>query len=101
MITKITKAMQFDRSFIIAAVSCSAIDVVREHYKNWLDDNGYIPFYEMVVEIVDEIMFSKGSEYLKYMKDKDKTDWFGRHHDTCFDWYFMEEGRKLIHRNLK
>ncbi len=98
---KITKKMQYDRAIIIAAVSCSALDVVKEHYADWLDNNGYYPFYEMIIEIVDELMFTKGSEYLKFANAKDQTDWFIDKHDTCFDWYFMEEGRKLIHRNLK
>ena len=98
---KITKKMQYDRSFIIAAVSCSAIDVVRKHYESWLDNNGYLPFYEMVIEIVDELMFTEGCEYLKFIKAKDKTDWFINNHDTCFDWYYMEQAEKLIHRNLK
>jgi len=98
---EITKKMQYERSFIIAAVSCSAIDLVRKHYQSYLDNNGYIPFYEMVIEIVDELMFTEGSEYLKFMNAKDKSDWFVINHNTCFDWYFMDEANKLIHRNLK
>jgi len=100
-IEKFTKQMLYDRSLIIAAVSCSAIEVVKEHYENWLDNNGYIPFYEMVIEVVDELMFTKGSEYLKYTKAKHKEDWFLDKHDNCMDWYFMGEATKLFHRNLK
>ena len=54
-----------------------------------------------VIEIVDELMFTEGCEYLKFIKAKDKTDWFINNHDTCFDWYYMEQAEKLIHRNLK
>lgn len=101
LIEKITKRMQSDRALVIAIVSCNAVEVIREHYQGYLDNNGYIPYYEMVLEIVDEIMFTEGSEYLKYYKAKDKSDWFHIHHNTMFDWYFIAEAEKLIHRDLE
>lgn len=95
----ITKAMQADRAFIIAAVACSTLDVVKEHYQGWLDNNGYIPFYEMVIEIVDELMFTEGSKYLEYANAEDQMGWWDNV-DSFMDWYHMQEAEKLIHRNL-
>jgi hypothetical protein len=98
---KISKAMFADRAFIIAVVSCNSIIIVRDKYQKFLDSEGYAPFYEMVLEIVDELMFTKGSEYLKYARAKNKEDWFSNHHDTFMDWYFIQESEKLLHRELK
>ena len=93
----VPEGSEYDRAFIIAAVSCSAIDVVRQHYEQWLDNNGYIPFYEMVIEIVDEIMFTEGSKYLEWCVAEDKNDWWDTNTDSMFDWYHMAEAEKLIH----
>lgn len=101
LIEKITKRMQSDRAFIIAVVSCNAINLVKQRYLSYIENEGYIPYYEMVLEIVDEIMFTKGSEYLKYYRAKDQCDWFTIHHNTCMDWYFIAEAEKLIDRNLE
>ena len=59
-----------------------------------------MPYYEMVIEIVDEMMFTDNSEYLKYAYAEDKTDWFHRNHDDCFDWYFIGESEKLLPKYL-
>ena len=63
---KITEKMQDDRAFIIAAVSCDLIEVIKKDHEDWLDNGGYQPYYDLVVELTDHMLFTEGSVYLKF-----------------------------------
>jgi hypothetical protein len=98
---KITEKMQADRAFIAAAVSCDLIEVIKEKHEDWLDNGGYQPYYDLVVELTDHMLFSKGSMYLKYLKEKETRDVdFSTIADDCFDWFHMRLARELVTEEL-
>jgi hypothetical protein len=101
--TILTTEMQADRSIIIAAVSHIIYPIIRKQYFPWLDNNGHYAYYDLVVEIVDEMMFEAGSLYLAFMEKKqrgDQTD-FNEFSGDCFDWYYMGKSEKMLPERLK
>ncbi len=98
----ITEEMQTDRAFIIAAVSCDLIQLIRKEHKNWLNDHGYQPYYDLVVELVDYMMFTENSMYLKFLQKKENNNniEFSTLTDDCFDWFYMKLANKLVTTEL-
>lgn len=87
-------AIFFLRTAMTATLTISAT----EHYQDWLDDNGWAEFYEIVMEICDGVLLSDNSVFLTHIKllindDKRAEDYFHRNYDTCYDWYFMDLAR--------
>jgi len=103
MLTELTKVMQYDRALIISAITQECLDLVRKEYADWLDNNGYYPFYEMMVEITDEVLFADGSDYRKAhaMGVENIGEYYQTEVKRCFDWHCMELGAKLIREKLK
>ena len=99
---KITEKMQDDRAFIIAAVSCDLIEVIKKDHEDWLDNGGYQPYYDLVVELTDHMLFTEGSVYLKFLKKQKKDEGLCFHgfSGNCFDWFHMELARTLVTEEL-
>jgi hypothetical protein len=98
----ITEEMQNDRAFIIAAVSCDLIGLIKEKHEDWLDSGGYQPYYDLVVELTDYMLFDENSYYLEFMKLKEKDEklCFNSFSSNCFDWYHMTLARQLVTEEL-
>jgi hypothetical protein len=90
-----------DRGVIIAAVSEELYTIIKEEHKDWLEDSGHYAFYDLVVAIVDEMMFSKGSMYQRFISKKgvDSSDWYS-FAGECFDWFHMGLSRTMITKEL-
>jgi len=91
-----------DRGVLIAAVSEDLYTLIKEEHESWLDESGHYSFYDLVVAIVDEMMFSEGSAYQRFMKAKanDKNADFHDMTDDCFDWYHMALARTMVTKEL-
>ena len=91
-----------DRGVIIAAVSVELYSLIKEEYDDWLDENGHYAFYDLVVTIVDELLFAEGSMYQRFMKERknnSKIDFYN-FSGNCFDWYHMGTARKMVTKEL-
>lgn len=93
---------QNDRAFIISAVTTELHNMAYlEYFDAWETNGGMQWFFDECVEITDKIMFSEGSQYLKWLdhwkstdNDKDVEGFSEFTNETCFDWYHMNEARK-------
>jgi hypothetical protein len=72
-----------DKMFILSAVTLELFDVAKKK-DDYLDQYGMQHFYDMCIDIVEEML--DGEEYKKFLVDK---DYFNTNHGTCFDWYYM------------
>jgi len=99
---EITERMWADRAFIIAAVSCDLIDFIKENHEDWIDDHGYQAYYDLVIEVTDQILFTEDSKYLEFMKlkEKDENLCFTKFADDCFDWFHMRLAREIVTKEL-
>lgn len=90
--------------FLRTAMICEMSRLIETTYKDFVDNNGYAEFYEMAMQICDEVLLTNESEYMKYIVlyfngDAD-GDYFLNKFDTCTDWYFMDLASKLLKSNL-
>lgn len=93
-----------DKDFIISAVTSECYNIIRFKYGSWMDQNGSAGAYILITEIVDNIMFSNDSLYLRTLVKTNGFEeiGFGEATDTdCFDWYFMTECSKELENRLK
>lgn len=99
---EITERMQEDKNFIVAAVSCDLITLIKEKHEDWLDNSGYQAYYDLVIELVDYMMFTEGSMYLNFMqkKEEDNNLEFSKLANDCFDWFYMKLAEKLVTKEL-
>lgn len=91
-----------DRGVIIAAVSEDLYTLIKEEHEDWLDESGHYAFYDLVVAIVDEMLFAEGSTYQRFMKarkNNSKLDWH-EFSGECFDWFHMGLARKMVTKEL-
>lgn len=98
----ITKEMQDDRAFISAAVSCELIDLIKKEHEEWLDNGGFQSYYDLVVKIVDYMMFTEGSMYLNFLhkkEDNNKVE-FSKLANDCFDWFHIKLAKALVTKEL-
>lgn len=98
---KLRDNMFFLRTAMTATLTISAT----ENYEDWLDDNGWAEFYEMVMQICDEILLSDNSVFLTYIKlsisgDDEAEDYFDTNYGTCYDWYFMDLAREVLYKRV-
>lgn len=100
---EVQEQIQKDLQFIISAVTSELHDMAYLNYFNtWENSGGMGWFFDECVEITHEIMLKEGSQYLKWLEHWKVTD--GNNWDsfsevtgeTCFDWYHMDEARKLF-----
>lgn len=78
-----------DKMFILSAVTLELFGVARKK-DDYLDQYGMQHFYDMCVNIVEEML--DGVEYKKFLIDKHHF----HTHGTCFDWHYMTESRKMF-----
>jgi len=104
-----TQLAEFNRNgrFLEVAMYTEMIRLADLEYAPFIDGNGHPIFYELAMEIVDEILYSDNSEFLKYWKlhiatnGKATDNYFHYMFDTCMDWYFMTEATKELKIQLK
>lgn len=72
-----------DRGFLIAAVSLNlkqCIDIMSpDYFDNW----GYAHYYDLVVDIVDEMM--SGDDYIKFLHNIDHYEEMGTSIDIFYE----------------
>jgi hypothetical protein len=100
---EIQERIQEDLQFIISAVTTELHDMAYLKYFNaWENNGGMGWFFQECVDITHEIMLSEGSQYLKWLehwKTTEGNNWEAFSEftsETCFDWYHMNEARKLF-----
>ena len=84
--------------FLRTAMTSTLTLEATENHRDWLEDNGWAEFYEIVMEICDQVLLSNNSVFLTYIKllindDEKAEDYFHNNYDTCYDWYFMDLAR--------
>ena len=90
-----------DVEFIISAVTSELHNMAYlEYFDTWENNGGMGWFYTECVEITHKIMFTEGSQYLKWLdhwihNEDEYCEGFSEvTNETCFDWYHMDEARK-------
>lgn len=89
-----------DVEFIISAVTSELESLAYlEYFGTWENSGGMAWFFDECVEITHKIMFTEGSQYLKWLDHWIKNDGYSKGFsevtgETCFDWYHMNEARK-------
>jgi hypothetical protein len=98
---QIEEQKRIDVEFIISAVTSELHDLAYlEYFDTWENNGGMAWFFDECVEITHKIMFTEGSQYLKWfdhwIKNEEKfCEGFSEvTNETCFDWYHMNEARK-------
>jgi hypothetical protein len=92
--------------FLRTAMTCAMTIEAKKKYKNFIDANGWADFYEIVMEICDELLLSNYSVFLTYIKlyideDDQAINYFDENYQTSFDWYFMELARLELNKKIK
>lgn len=100
---EIEEQKQFDRAFITSAITTELHELAYLHYfREWENHGGMGWFFNMCVELTDEIMFTEGSAYLKWLdvwianEDKYCEGFSEVTGETCYDWYHMNEARRIF-----
>lgn len=94
--------VQRDREILISACTIDLYVEVQNRYFSWLDSNGHYAFYDLVVQILDDMLLTPDSIYLKYMSNPDRGDWsLESGTGECFDWYFMHQSLIKLDEYLK
>ncbi len=95
---KINKRKNSDILFLLSAITDELTPLVHLKYQQTLDENGGSAwFYEECLNITNEVMFSEGSVYNKYLEAWKVGEDFNFYEETndCYDWYHMNKARKL------
>lgn len=94
---------QKDVQFIISAVTSELYNLAyNEYFNTWENNGGMQWFFDECVNITNEIMFKEGSVYLKWLEywihneDKYSKCFSEVTGEDCFDWYHMNEARKVF-----
>lgn len=100
---EVQEQIQRDLEFIISAVTSELHDMAYLNYfDTWENNGGMGWFFDECVEITHKIMLTEGSPYLKWLdhwKGTEGNGWDSFSEvtgETCFDWYHMNEARKLF-----
>ena len=90
--------------FLRTAMICEMSRLIESTCKDFVDNNGYAEFYEMAMEICDEVLLSNESEYMKfivlYFKGEANGEYFQDNFNDCTDWYFMGLAREELKERL-
>ena len=100
---EIEEEKQRDRAFLISAITTELHQLAYiEYFNEWEGNGGMGWFFNMCVELTDEIMFTEGSAYLKWLdvwiaNEDEHCEGFSEvTGETCFDWYHMNEARRIF-----
>lgn len=89
----IQEKIKLDRDYIIVAVGIHISKVITNIHPNYLDQWGYMHMYDLVIDIVDEMMFSSSeTAYMKYLSDKE----YFQKMSTDLDWYHMDKSVTML-----
>jgi predicted alpha-1,6-mannanase (GH76 family) len=85
-----------DRGFLIAAVSLNLKQCIDIMSPDYFDTWGYAHYYDLVVDIVDEMM--SGTEYIKYLSNCNHF----HEMSTSIDTYYEDMARGMVtHDRIK
>ena len=92
--------------FLRTAMTCAMTIEATKLHQGFIDANGWADFYEVVMEICDEVLLSNDSVFLKYIKlyinkDERAENYFDNNYQTSYDWYFMELSRVELTNRIK
>ena len=92
--------------FIRTAMISYMTVILKEEYEDFVDTDGWIPCYELMMEIADKIIFKKNSEFIKYQslyafEPEKNVDYFHKNFNTCYDWYFMDLASKELKKQVE
>jgi hypothetical protein len=92
--------------FIRTVMTCTLTLEGTEKYSDHIDDFGWAEFYELIMEICDEVLLSNNSVFLTYIKlsisgDEEAEDYFDTNYGTCYDWYFMDQAREELTKRME
>ena len=98
---EIKEKKQEDLLFITSAITTELHNLAYiEYFETWENNGGMGWFFQECVEIANKVMFSEGSQYLKWLdhwKETKGNNWKSFSEltgETCFDWYHMDEALK-------
>ncbi len=93
-----------DKEFIISAVTKECYHIIRFKYGAWFEQNGSAGACYLITEIVNDIMFSNNSLYLRTLVKTngfEEVGWEEATETEPLDWYFMIECSKELEKRLK
>jgi len=95
-----------DIFFLRTAMTCTLTLEGKEKYSDHIDDFGWAEFYDIIMEICDEVLLSDDSVFLTYIKlsitkDEEAEDYFYNNYDTCYDWFFMDLAREELTKRME
>ena len=92
-----------DRDLLIAEISGENYNRLVTEYNNEL--TGMIGTSLYIIGIVDSLLqseeYNKAIEYEKNSNNKhaNRWDYFGKKHNTCLDWYFLDKANEIIEKD--
>lgn len=99
---KLNEQVIADRSLLISALSEALYPSMQLRYFAWLDHCGHYGYYDLIIELVDEVMFSDGAKYKSVLHKvvSEDFDW-NDYSNECFDWYHINQAEKLLKERMK
>jgi hypothetical protein len=89
----VQEKIRIDRDFIMVAVGVQISRGMTSIHPDYFDQWGYQHMYDLVVDIVDEMMFSSSeTEYMKYLSDEKHFQKM----NTDLDWYHMDKSITML-----
>jgi hypothetical protein len=89
----IQEKIRTDRDFIMVAVGIQISRAIESIHPNYFDQWGNQHLYDLVIDIVDEMMFSHpNTEYMKYLSDEKHFQKMS----TDLDWYHMDKSITML-----
>lgn len=96
---KSKKLIKEDRSFLIAAITEYLEPFCFLEYSDVIDNSGGVQwFYQICIELTDEVMFVENDYYLKYLEHRlfeDEYVGFCDLFSESFDIYYQEKAKHL------
>lgn len=92
-----------DRDLLLAEISGSYYNLLLEHCADELC--GMIGVSLYLIELADNLIeseeYTKAMEYEKSSPNKyaQRWDYFGKEHNTCLDWYFLDKAGEIIKKD--
>mgnify|MGYP003643517399 CR=1 FL=1 len=100
---EIRKQIGDDKNFLVSAITKELHNLAYlEYFDTWENNGGMGWFFSYCTRLTDEVMFKKDSPYLRWLEhwkvtpDNDVIDFLTFTNETCFDWYHMNEARKIF-----
>lgn len=94
-----------DTQFITVAISCQVYPIIKDEFDEFAQNVGHQGVYDLIVEVVNEIMFSTGSLYLSWFEhwansEGNNYENFDNLFGQSFDLYHMDEATERVRYRL-